>query len=138
MATARIRMFNPEKLPKPSYHWSMGAEVTRPGRIVFTAGQGASDAKGNLVGKGDANAQVHQVFKNMGTVLSDCGMDFGNVVKFTAYLVNADDIEAFTIARDEIYKEIYADGQYPPTTLVVVDRLRPPDLLFELDAIAVD
>jgi enamine deaminase RidA (YjgF/YER057c/UK114 family) len=138
MAAAKIRMFNPEKLAKPSYHWSIGAEVTHPERIVFTAGQGANDGKGNLVGKGDANAQVHQVFKNMGTVLDDCGMSFGNVVKFTAYLVNADDIAAFTVARDEIYKEIYVDGKYPPTTLVIVDRLRPPDLLFELDAIAVD
>ncbi len=138
MSAEKIRMFNPKELAKPSYHWSMGAEATRPERVVFTAGQGASDADGNLVGKGDAHAQIHQVFRNMKTVLRDCGMDFGNVVKFNAYLVNADDIEAFTVARDEIYKEIYADGQYPPTTLVVVSRLRPPDLLFELDAIAVD
>lgn len=138
MSADKIRMFNPKKLAKPSYHWSIGAEATRPERVVFTAGQGASDADGKLVGKGDARAQVHQVFKNMGAVLSDCGMDFGNVVKFNAYLVNADDIEAFTVAREEIYNEIYADGQYPPTTLVIVSRLRPPDLLFELDAIAVD
>ncbi len=138
MSAEKIRIFNPKQLVKPSYHWSIGAEATRPERVVFTAGQGASDADGKLVGKGDTRAQVHQVFKNMGAVLNDCGMDFGNVVKFNAYLVNADDIEAFTVAREEIYKEIYADGQYPPTTLVVVSRLRPPDLLFELDAIAVD
>jgi enamine deaminase RidA (YjgF/YER057c/UK114 family) len=135
---AKIRMFNPGKLPKPSYHWSIGAEVTNPRRIVFTAGQGAKDASGNLVGKGDCRAQVHQGFKNMGTVLADCGMNFSNVVKFTAYLVNAEDIPAFTVAREEIYKEIYPDEKYPPTTLVIVDRLRPPDLLFEFDAIAVD
>jgi enamine deaminase RidA (YjgF/YER057c/UK114 family) len=138
MSAKKVRMFNPAKLAKPTFHWSIGAEATRPERVVFTAGQGASDSEGNLVGKGDARAQVHQVFKNMETVLSDCGMNFGNVVKFNAYLVKADDIEAFTVARDEIYKEIYADGQYPPTTLVVVSRLRPPDLLFELDAIAID
>lgn len=138
MPVAKIRMFNPEKLAKPFYHWSMGAEVTHPQRMVFTAGQGANDGEGNLVGRGDASAQIRQVFKNMGIVLADCGMSFGNVVKFNAYLVSADDIPAFTVVREEIYKEIYADEKYPPTTLVIVDRLRPPDLLFELDAIAVD
>ena len=136
MASRSIRTFNPEKLPKPSYHWSIGAEVTNPRRIVFTAGQGASDAEGNLVGKGDCRAQVHQVFSNLATVLADCGMDFSNVVKFTAYLVSADDIPAFTLAREEIYQQIFPDRNYPPTTLVVVDRLRPPDLLCEIDAIA--
>ncbi len=138
MPAAKIRMFNPTTMPKPSFHWSMGAEVTHPRRVVFTAGQGANDAEGNLVGKGDAEAQIRQVFENMRLVLADCGMDFNNVVKFTAYLVNADDIPAFTLARQEIYSEIYPDKQYPPTTLLVVDRLRPPELLFELDAIAAD
>jgi enamine deaminase RidA (YjgF/YER057c/UK114 family) len=138
MTAAKIRMFNPGKLPKPSHHWSIGAEVTNLQRIVFTAGQGGKDADGNLVGKGDCRAQVHQGFKNMGIVLADCGMNFSNVVKFTAYLVNAEDLPAFTIAREEIYKEIYPDEKYPPTTLVIVDRLRPQDLLFEFDAIAVD
>lgn len=138
MPSAEIRMFNPKTVPKPSYHWSNGAEVTNPQRMVFTAGQGATDVDGAFVGKGDADAQIRQVFKNMEAVLADCGMTFKNVVKFTAYLVNADDIPAFTLARQEIYREIYPDDQYPPTTLLVVDRLRPPDLLFELDAIAVD
>lgn len=138
MPVAKIRMFNPTKLAKPSFHWSMGAEVTHPQRMVFTAGQGAGDAEGNLVGRGDASAQIRQAFNNMQTVLADCGMSFSNVVKFNAYLVNANDIPAFTVVREEIYTEIYPDEKYPPTTLVIVDRLRPPDLLFELDAIAVD
>lgn len=135
---ATIRMFNPAALPKPSYHWSVGAEVTGPKRLVFTAGQGARDANGELVGKGDCRAQVHQAFKNMALVLADCGMDFSNVMKFNAYLVRAEDIPAFTVAREEIYEEIYPDGKFPPTTLVIVDRLRPADLLFEFDAIAAD
>jgi enamine deaminase RidA (YjgF/YER057c/UK114 family) len=74
----------------------------------------------------------------MALVLADCGMDFSNVMKFNAYLVRAEDIPAFTVAREEIYEEIYPDGKFPPTTLVIVDRLRPADLLFEFDAIAAD
>jgi enamine deaminase RidA (YjgF/YER057c/UK114 family) len=132
-------MFNPSKLAKPSIPaWHIAAEVTHPQRMVFIGGQGARDANGNLVGKGDCRAQVQQAFKNMGTVLADCGMTFSNVVNFTAYLVNAEDLPAFTVAREEIYKEIYPDEQYPPTTLVIVSRLRPPDLLFEFQGIAVD
>jgi enamine deaminase RidA (YjgF/YER057c/UK114 family) len=134
---ANVRMFNSSHLPKPSFHWSTACEVTNPTRMVFTAGQGARDETGAIVGKGDCVAQVKQGFKNMGVVLAERGMDFTNVVRFTVYLVNADDIPAFTTAREQVYKEIYTDGQYPPTTLVVVSRLRPPDLLFEFDAIAV-
>lgn len=132
-----VRMFNSRRLSKPSFHWSTGCEVTNPTRMIFAAGQGARDEMGNMVGVGDCGAQVKQGFKNMGVVLAEQGMDFSNVVRFTVYLVNADDIPAFTTAREEVYKEIYPDGQYPPTTLVVVSRLRPPDLLFEFDAIAV-
>jgi len=132
-----VRMFNSSRLSKPSFHWSTACEVTNPTRMVFTAGQGARDETGTMVGKGDCGAQVKQGFKNMGVVLAERGMDFSNVVRFTVYLVNADDIPAFTTAREEVYEEIYPEGQYPPTTLVVVSRLRPPDLLFEFDAIAV-
>lgn len=131
-------MFNPANMPRPSHHWSIGAEVTNPGRIIFTAGQGANDADGKLVGRGDCRAQVHQAFKNMGRVLAEGQMTFKNVVRFGAYLVDAGDIPAFTLAREEIYKEIYPYENYPPTTLLVVGRLRPPELLFELDAIAAD
>lgn len=133
---ANVRMFNSKRLSKPSFHWSTGCEVTNPTRMIFTAGQGARDETGALVGKGDCAAQVKQSFKNMGVVLAEQGMDFSNVVRFTVYLTNAEDIPAFTAAREEVYRDIYPDGQYPPTTLVVVTRLRPPDLLFEFDAIA--
>ena len=39
-------------------------------------------------------------------------------------------------ARTEVFAEIYPDGDYPPNTLLVVDRLVQPELLVEISAIA--
>lgn len=130
-----IRMLHTTKLPKPSSLWSAGAEVTNPSRMVFTAGQVELDMNGSSVG--DCAAQVRQAFKNMGIVLSELGMDFSNVVKFTSYLVHSQDIPAFTASRAEVYKELYPNGEYPPGSLVIVNRLRHEELVFEIDAIAV-
>jgi enamine deaminase RidA (YjgF/YER057c/UK114 family) len=130
-------MIHTDKLPKPSYHWSLACEVKDPSRFLFLAGQGGVDAATHkIIGIGDCGAQVRKAFENIRILLAEAGMDFSNVVKFNSYLVSVDDMPAFTTAREEIYKDLYPNGEYPPHTLVIVDRLRPRELLFEIDTIA--
>jgi enamine deaminase RidA (YjgF/YER057c/UK114 family) len=61
---------------------------------------------------------------------------FASVIKFTTYLVRSQDIEAFMAVRKELFATIYPDGQYPPNTLVIVDRLVGEQFLIEIEAIA--
>ncbi len=39
--------------------------------------------------------------------------------------------------RKEIFAKLYPSGAYPPNTLLVISRLVKPELLIEIEAIAV-
>ena len=48
--------------PRPRYTQGI---LTEGGKLLFIAGQTASDKDGNVVGKGDIKAQTRQVFDNI-------------------------------------------------------------------------
>ena len=106
------------------------------GRLLFIAGQVAIDADNQLVGPGDFNAQMQQVFKNLGSILDSAGASFENIVKFTTYLIRSQDLSAFYDKRREIFAEIYPNGRYPTNTLVVIDQLAREEWLIEIEAVA--
>lgn len=102
--------------------------------LVFLSGQVAWDAAGTLVGAGDLEAQLVQVFDNIQTILTALDADFTHVVKLTNYVVDY---------RPE-YREIYGRvlGRYvtlgdkpPASTLLGVQALAAPDLLVEIEAV---
>jgi len=64
-------IFSPATLPPPT-GYSHIAKVNR-GTLVYIAGQVSSDASGKLVGEGNFEAQVEQVFKNVKLAL-ECGV----------------------------------------------------------------
>jgi enamine deaminase RidA (YjgF/YER057c/UK114 family) len=62
-------VIQPQSLSDPRPRYSQGI-VTQPGKMLFIAGQTASDKNGNVVGKGDIEAQAKQVFENLQAVLN--------------------------------------------------------------------
>ena len=130
-----VKYNNPSGLAKPLGAYSHVAR-TRASELVFIAGQVAVNEAGELVGKGDVAAQTRQAFDNLGRALRSEGLGFANVTKFTTFLVHSQDIEAFMAVRKEIFPKLYPGGQYPPNTLLVVDRLVGEQLLIEIEAIA--
>ena len=112
--------------------YSQVVEV-RGGRTLYISGQIALDASGNVVGSGDFTAQAKQVFANLKTRLDEAGASFNDVVKLNFYLTDASSLQ---IVRD--VRDTYVNRENPPaSTLVVVKQLVRPDLLVEVDAIAV-
>jgi reactive intermediate/imine deaminase len=112
--------------------YSQVVEV-RGGRTLYISGQIAVDSSGNVVGSGDFNAQVKQVFANLKARLDEAGASFNDVVKLNFYLVDAANLQ---IVRD--IRDTYVNREHPPaSTLVVVKQLVRPDLQVEVDAIAV-
>lgn len=103
-------------------------------RLYFVSGQGPLDADGNLVGKGDLEAQSHQVFQNLQAQLAAVGADFSNVVKFT-FFIKAEAMKAFHIFREVRLQ--YLQPDYPTASAVGVACLVDPDWLVEVEAIAV-
>ena len=127
MNEPRIRFLN-----RTPAGYSQVVEV-RDGRTLYISGQVALDASGDLVGSGDFAAQLKQVFANLKARLDEAGASFNDVVKLNFYLLDASMLQLIRDIRDT-----YVNRDHPPaSTLVVVKELFRPDLLIEVDAIAV-
>jgi len=135
MAQLQCRTINPATAPRPIGAYSQAMRV-KAGELLFIAGQVAVDARGNLVGQGDAASQTRQAFENIGLVLAGVGASFGNVVEFTTYLVGRESIRPFINARAELFLRLYPNGDYLPNTLLIVNGLVSEDFLVEIKAIA--
>ena len=121
---------------KPSgVHVPLGSSYNhawKAGDTVYTAGQIALDSDGNLVGKGDFAAQADQTFKNLQAVLAAAGASLGDIVKLNTYLTREEDLAQLREVRQR-----YMSGEPPASTLVFISALANPDLLVEVEAIAV-
>jgi enamine deaminase RidA (YjgF/YER057c/UK114 family) len=111
--------------------------VAPGGEIVVVAGQVGMDRKGRLVGPGDVAAQTKQTFENIRAVLEAAGATMRQVARFQTFLTHAADIEGFMQARREVFPRYFPDRVYPPNTILVVSRLVQPELLVEIEAMAV-
>jgi enamine deaminase RidA (YjgF/YER057c/UK114 family) len=107
--------------------------VTGTGRLAAIAGQMAFDAQGELVGADDPEAQARQVFTNMDRCLTAAGATFDDVIKLTYYVTDIAFVPQILAVRDE-----FVDFRRPPaSTVVQVVALYRPDLLLEVDALAI-
>jgi enamine deaminase RidA (YjgF/YER057c/UK114 family) len=130
-----VQYLNPEgACPAQGLYSHVGKVESGP--LLFIAGQLAVDARGGVIGKHDFDAQFTQVFENLNAVLRGMGGGFEDVIKFTTYLVHAQDIEKFMKARAELFPRIFPGGSYPPNTLLIVDRLVKEEFLIEVEAVA--
>jgi 2-iminobutanoate/2-iminopropanoate deaminase len=137
MPAEGLKMLRPESFGPPRASYSAGVLATGPTEVVYLAGQTPTAGDGSIVGGDDVVAQTHTVFENIRAVLAEAGMDFSNVVKFTNYLVSADLLPGFRTARNELWPELFPDGDFPADTLLVISRLARPEFLVEIDTVAV-
>jgi len=108
------------------------SHVARAGKTLYIAGQVARDVQGNLVGKGDFEAQARQVYTNLRNILREAGGDLKNIVKMTTILTHYGYMEG----RKKVQGEFFGDIM-PPNTLMIIESLASPDYLIEVEAIAV-
>lgn len=118
-------------MARPSGPWAPGVKVA-PGSTLYIAGCIALDEGGDVVGVGDIRAQTNQVMRNFQAVVEAGGMTMHDVVKITNYLVDVSDYEAMAEVR-----ATYLAEPYPASTMVQVAGLLYPELLVEIEGIAV-
>jgi 2-iminobutanoate/2-iminopropanoate deaminase len=128
MATKAIQ---PKSLSDPRPRYSQGI-LAEGGKLLFVAGQTASDKDGNVVGKGDIEAQTQQVFKNLRAVLEEAGGSLDHLVMTTTYITDRKHREGYNKVRMQQYKK-----NFPTSTLVIITGLAHPDYLIEINGIAV-
>lgn len=124
---------DPPSLPKPPGY----SQVVRVsgGTTVYIAGQVAWDTDNNLVGVGDFEAQTRQVLTNLVAALDAVDAGLEDLVKICIYVVDHDDEKLDMIRR--VRDEFFGDITPPVSTLLGVAALALPDLLIEVDAVAV-
>jgi len=125
------RFLTPETLPAP-FGYSQVVESTGA-RIVHVAGQVPLNAQNELVGAGDFQAQVRQAFENVRLALEAVGMTFGDVVKMQFFLTDIANLPQVRGIRDEYINT----AQPPASTSVQVVALYRPEVMFEMDIVAI-
>src|SRR5262245_53054049 len=122
---------NPPQLTRPTGYTHV-VKSTEARTTIYISGQIAFDKDGNVVGAGDFRAQTVHVFENLKAALAAAGATFENVVKVTTFVTD--------MKHAPILREVRANyfGVHPPAgTLVEVSALVLPELLIEIEAIAV-
>jgi 2-iminobutanoate/2-iminopropanoate deaminase len=104
--------------------------VVEARKTIFVSGQLARDAKGEVVGKGDMRAQIRQTGENIKAALAAAGATLSDIVKTNTYVTDIEEFFKHTDVRSEYF------GALPTSTTVEVRRLAHPDLLVEIEVIA--
>jgi enamine deaminase RidA (YjgF/YER057c/UK114 family) len=134
MTSTSLQYLNPEGSGPAQGLYSHATRVPA-GPLFFVAGQLSVGPDGGVVGANDFRAQFMQVFSNLGDVLRGLEVGYGNVVKFTTYLVHSQDIAQFMTLRAELFPTLFKGALYPPNTLLVIDRLVKEEFLIEVEAV---
>ena len=128
------KVITPKGFGAPLGMYSHGM-VAAGGELVVVAGQVGTTPEGRVPGT-DIVSQTRQAFENVRAVLQAAGAGMGDVIRLQTFLTRAEDIPGFMKARQDMFPEYFPTGAYPPNTLLVVSRLVRPDLLVEIEAMA--
>ena len=107
------------------------AQAYRAGDLVFVSGQAALDLQGNIVGVGDFEAQAVQAFENLRALLKAAGSGMNKLIKVTIYVTDMTNFETLVALRQQ-----YFSRPWPADTLVEVSALALPELMVEVEGIA--
>lgn len=124
-----VKRYDVDGVRSPGGRYSHVAETEPGARLFHLAGQTGFAPDGTM-GK-DFNEQAEHIYSNIGQILKECDMTFGNLIKVTTFLLDADDIPAWR----EIQKNAFGDV-VPASTLLIVKGLAIPELRIEVEAIA--
>jgi len=115
-----------------AFGFSQAWRVEGAGAVLFVSGQASIDVDGQLVGEGDFDAQVRQVFENLKAVVEAAGASLDSIVKLTVFLTDMSKLRDYMRVKGEFFS-----GEQPASTAVGVTGLARPELMVEVEALAV-
>ncbi len=123
------------ELVDPGWAWTKKFNIPagmKVGDTVYLSGNVAFDSDGNIVGENDVYAQSKQIFQNIEEALASAGASMDEVIKITTYVTDISRYGEFSKARNEAFP-----SGVPATTAISAPALVLPELLVEIEAIAV-
>jgi 2-iminobutanoate/2-iminopropanoate deaminase len=122
------KVISTDKAPKPLGPYSQAIVANG---TVYVAGLVAIDpSTGNMV-QGGVKEQTWRIFESMKAILEAAGSSLDKVTKVTVYLKDG----AMFRDMNEVYSSHFINNK-PARTTIVAEMVRP-DILVEIDAIAV-
>jgi enamine deaminase RidA (YjgF/YER057c/UK114 family) len=124
---------------EPHFSWDDNTPLTqgvKVGNFIYLSGQVALDSNGDVVGKGDLVAQTRKCFESIRELLRLAGGSLTDLVKLTTYFTVDIGDPAVTRAYWSVREE-FLGSHKPASTGVRVQSLIHPELLLEIDAIAI-
>ena len=125
------KYINPPGLTKPAGYTHV--VLAADGRTVYIAGQVAVDSTNAIVGQGDFRAQAERVFANLRLALASVGATYSDLVKTTTFITDVSN----SVALREIRTKYLDPARPPANSLIPVPALARPELLLEIEAVAV-
>ena len=104
----------------------------RVGDVIVLSGQASINRQGDVVGAGDFDAQAAQVFENLDYVLGLAGSSMRNIINVNIFLTDMANFPKIMELRER-----YFTAPYPADTIVEVSALALPELMIEIQAIAI-
>ncbi|MCZ6514541.1 MAG: RidA family protein [Acidobacteria bacterium] len=109
------------------------SRAVNAGGTVYVSGTTGTDNTGKVLSPGNAYEQTVQSLRNIEEALRRFGLGLEHVVRTRIYLTDIDRWEDVAKAHAEAFAEVH-----PATSVVGVNRLIDPEMLVEIEAIAVN
>jgi len=106
-----------------------------PGTLLFLSGQVAWDRDRKLIGEGDLGKQVEQALKNLGHTLAAAGATPSDVTMIRCYVAGYKPEHAAVLSSR--LGDFFSGSPPPASTWIGVETLAAPDLLIEIETMAV-
>ena len=123
-----IEIVSPPGLQSPALPYSWGI---RAGDVLFIAGATSRDPDSYQPVGGDVQTQTRRVFGNIGMILEEAGMGYGDLVSCKVFL---DDVRLWG-DMNEAYRE-FVTADDPPARAAVRGGLMNPAFLVEIQCVA--
>lgn len=107
------------------------AQAIKKNNMIFISGQVGVDAQGEVV-PGGFEAQARRALDNLIDLLETCGATLENLASITVYVTDMGNRPIFAKVRSA-----YFMANPPTSTIVEVNALYAPDVLVEVNGVAI-
>jgi 2-iminobutanoate/2-iminopropanoate deaminase len=109
------------------------AVTVNGGTTIYLAGYGAFQDQLGKSYAGDFDGQVRLSFERIRQILEKAGGKLDDIVTMTVFITDMANGTRFTQLR----KEFFQEGRYPASALIGIKELARPEMMVEIQAIAV-